>query len=84
MAVMLIKGVVYLVCGIVLVMTAELPRWATYAVGCWCGANAMGYLVGWAMARVEVLKAQTEKDASTRAVILDFMTRRHPDGPTTH
>jgi hypothetical protein len=31
-----------------------------------------------------VLKAQTEKDASTRAVILDFMTRRHPDGPTTH
>lgn len=81
MALTLVKGIAYLAAGAVLVWVATLPDWATYAVGCWCGANAMGYLVAWAMARVDALKAQQVADATAKAHVLDFMARH---GKTTH
>ena len=84
MAVMLVKGLAYLLAGAVLVWTADMPRWATYTVGCWCGANAMGYLVAWAIARVDALKAQQQFQSAARATVLDFMTRRQAHGKTTH
>lgn len=84
MVVMLIKGLVYLVCGIVLVLTAELPRWASYAVGCWCGANAMGYLVSYAAAHVKRQEQEREATRTAQATILEFIARESSDGTTTH
>jgi len=81
MALTLVKGMAYLAAGALLVWVAALPAWATYAVGCWCGANAMGYLVAWAMARVDALKAQQLADATAKANVLEFMARH---GKTTH
>jgi len=79
MAVRLVKAVAYLVAGAVLVWAAGLPAWASYLVGCWCGANAMGYLVSWAMARVQ----ESQEADRIKATVVDFVSRRSY-GKTTH
>jgi len=85
MALRLGKGLAYLAAGAVLVWAAGLPVWASYLVGCWCGANAMGYLVSWAMATLAV-RQQAQRDAAVaQATVVDFLTRKaQQHGTTTH
>jgi len=81
MAVKLIKGLAYLLAGAGLVWAAGLPVWASYLVGCWCGGNAMGYLVSWA---VEKVTAAREVEQA-KARILSFVARKGgTHGTTTH
>jgi len=79
MAVKLIKGLAYLLAGAVLVWAAGLPVWASYLVGCWCGGNAMGYLVSWAMEKV----SHAREVEQTKARVLAFVARSE-HGTTTH
>jgi hypothetical protein len=84
MALMLLKSGAYLCGGALLVWLTEAHPWASYLLGCWCGANAMNYIIGWAMGRVEMARAMRQQKAAMHAQVVDFVNRRTTNGTTTH
>jgi len=84
MAITLIKAGLYLIAGFALTHFTALPPWGSYILGCWCGANAMAYIISWAMMTLEAKKQQLREKAAASASVIDFLARRTGDGATTH